>query len=250
MMDIPRMINKKSDHAFLTPAVVLKAMIYINILMFVISLIYSGRNMTISLNPFFAFTPSMDVLNFLGASGRLPIVKFEAWWSLVTANWLHGGLLHIIFNMLALRTVAPLVMEEFGVCRMFSIYTLTGISGFLLSYIGNVDLTIGASSGICGLIGALLFFGKSRGGEWGKLVYKQTTGWVVSLILVGFLMPNINNWSHAGGLFSGIFFGWMMGYDEKRKEIFFDRSLAFVFLSLTLWLLARSVINGFLLIFT
>ena len=72
------MINKKSDHAFLTPAVVLKAMIYINILMFVISLIYSGRNMTISLNPFFAFTPSMDVLNFLGASGRLPIVKFEA----------------------------------------------------------------------------------------------------------------------------------------------------------------------------
>ncbi len=243
------MMENKSAQTFLNPSAILKAMIFINIIMYVISLMYSGRNVIISLNPFYALTPSTDVLNFLGASGRLPIVKFEAWWSLITANWLHGGLLHIIFNMLALGTVAPLVMAEFGVCRMFSIYTLTGISGFLLSYIGNVYLTIGASSGLCGLIGALLFFGKSRGGEWGKLVYKQTTGWVLSLILFGFLMPNINNWSHAGGLFSGIFFGWVMGYREIRKENLFDRSLAFIFFLLTLWLLARSVIKGFFLIF-
>ncbi|MFA5902683.1 MAG: rhomboid family intramembrane serine protease [Desulfobacula sp.] len=244
------MTKNKPVHTFLTPTVVLRAMIYTNIFMYVISLLYSGRNMTISLNPLYAFTPSTDALNFLGASGRLPIVKFEAWWSLVTANWLHGGLLHIIFNMLALRTVAPLVMEEFGVCRMFSIYTLTGISGFLLSYIGNVYLTIGASSGLCGLIGALLFYGKSRGGEWGTLVYKQTTGWVLSLILIGFLMPNINNWSHAGGFFSGIFLGWLRGYEEKRKDNIFDRFLAFIFLVLTLWLLAKSVIKGFFLIFS
>jgi len=244
------MIDNRSERSFLTPAFVLKAMIYVNIFMYAVSLIYSGKNMIFSLNPFYALTPSMDVLNFLGASGRLPIVKFEAWWSLITANWLHGGLLHIIFNMLALRTVAPLVIQEFGICRMFSIYTLTGMTGFLLSYVGNVYLTIGASSGLCGLIGALLFFGKSRGGTWGKLVYKQTTGWVLSLILIGFLMPNINNWSHAGGLFSGIFFGWILGYTEKRKENGFDRSLALVFLSVTLWLLARSVINGFFLIFS
>ena len=71
----------------------------------------------------------------------------------------------------------------------------------------------------------------------------------MSLVLVGFLMTNINNWSHAGGLFSGIFFGWVMGYNEKRKENLFDRCLAFVFLALTLWLLGRSVLNGFFLIF-
>lgn len=242
-------MKNKPDQTFLTPGVVLKAMIYMNIIMYLISLIYSGSHIGLSLHPFYALTPSTDVLNFLGASGRLPIVKFEAWWSLVTANWLHGGLLHIIFNMLALRTVAPLVMDEFGVYRMFSIYTLTGIAGFLLSYIGNVYLTIGASSGLCGLIGALLYFGKSRGGEWGKLVFKQTTGWVVSLVLFGFLMPNINNWSHAGGFFSGLVFGWVLGYHEKRKENVFDRALALVFLALTLWLLARSVVKGFFLIF-
>ncbi len=243
------MIEKRDEQPLLTPAGVLKAIIYTNVFMYVVSLIYSGKNMTVSLNPFYAFTPTMDVLNFLGASGRLPIAGFEAWWSLVTANWLHGGLLHIIFNMLAMRTVAPLVMEEFGIYRMFSIYTLTGISGFLLSYFGNVYLTIGASSGLCGLIGALLFYGKSRGGEWDMLVYKQTTGWVLSLVFFGFLMPNINNWSHAGGLFSGIFFGWVLGYTEKRKENVFDRSLAALFFMITLWLLARSVINGFLLIY-
>jgi len=240
----------KSSHTFLTSAVLMKAMICANVIMFIISLIYSGKNITLSINPFYALTPSMDVLSFLGASGRFPIIKFEAWWSLITANWLHGGLLHILFNMMALRTVAPLVMQEYGLFRMFSIYTLTGAAGFLLSYFGNVYLTIGASSGLCGLIGAALYFGKSRGGQWGQLVYKQTSGWVVSLVLIGFLLPNINNWSHAGGLLSGIFFGWIMGYNEKRTENKFDRSLAVFFAGLTVWLLTKSVTQGFFLIYT
>ncbi|CCK80648.1 peptidase S54, rhomboid [Desulfobacula toluolica Tol2] len=245
-----RIIFKTFSNRVFTPALVLKTMICVNVIMFIISLIYSGKNIDLTLNPFYVLTPSMDVLNFLGASGRLPIVKFEAWWSLITANWLHGGLLHILFNMLALKTVAPLVMYEYGVCRMFTIYTLTGIAGFLLSYIGNVYLTIGASSGLCGLIGAALYFGKSRGGQWGQLVYKQTSGWVLSLVLIGFLMPNINNWGHAGGLISGVFLGWVLGYNDKRKENLLDKSLAVLFVCITTWLLARSVIRGFILIFT
>ncbi len=232
------------------PAAVLKAMIYVNIIMFVISLVYSGKNIIFTLNPFYLLTPSTDVLTFLGASGRLPIIRFNAWGSLITANWLHGGLLHILFNMLALRTVAPLVIQEFGIFRMFSIYTLTGVAGFLLSYFGNVMLTIGASAGLCGLIGASLYFGKSRGGQWGHMVYRQTSGWVVSLVLIGFLMPGINNWCHAGGLLSGIFLAWIMGYNDKRKENLFDKILGIFLALLTVWLLAKSVINGFVLIYT
>jgi len=142
------------------------------------------------------------------------------------------------------------VMKEFGMYRMFSIYTLTGIAGFLLSYFGNVYLTIGASSGLCGLIGATLFFGKSRGGQWGQLVYKQTIGWVVTLVLIGFLMPNINNWGHGGGLLSGIFFGWILGYNEKRMENTFDKALAIFFAVITSWLLLKSVVQGFSLIYS
>jgi rhomboid protease GluP len=233
----------------LTPILLLKGILYTNIFMFAISLIYSGRDMVMSLNPFFALTPSMDVLNFLGASGRIPIDHFQAWWSLINANWLHGSLLHIIFNMLALRTVAPLVIHEFGLFRMFSIYTISGAAGFYLSYLGNVPLTIGASSGLCGLIGALLYFGKSRGGEWGQRVYKQTSGWIVSLLLVGFLVPNINNWGHGGGLAAGIFFGWVLGYTDKRKENRLDKSMGLALMVFTALLLAHSVVQGFFLIF-
>ncbi len=239
-----------SKKTLLTPTLLLKGIIYTNLFLFVISLIYSGKNMVMSINPFYALTPSMDVLNFLGASGTIPIEHFHAWWSLITANWLHGSLLHILFNMLALRTVAPLVMNEFGLFRMFTIYTISGAAGFFLSYVGNVPLTIGASSGLCGLIGALLYFGKSRGGDWGQRVFKQTSGWIISLLLFGFLIPNINNWGHGGGLLGGIFLGWALGYNDTRKESGPDKVISLIFMGLTALLLVRSVVQGFFLIFT
>lgn len=232
-----------------TPPQVLKGIIYTNVVLFIISLILSGKATNMSLNPFFALTPAFDILNFMGASGRIPIDKYGAWWSLFTANWLHGSLLHILFNMLAIRTVAPLVMAEYGISRMFTIYTLSGAAGFYLSYLGNVPLTIGASSGLCGLIGALLYFGKSRGGPWGQLVYKQTSGWIVSLALIGFLLPNINNWGHGGGLLSGIALGWILRYNQQRAEGLLDRSAAMILAGLTLVLLVRPVVHGMILKF-
>lgn len=238
--------NKTFSH----PLIVLKAIIYTNIIMFVVSLIFSREHLQFSLNPLLFLTPSPLALEFLGATGKAIILKYGTWWSIITANWLHGGLLHILFNMLALRTLIPLVIKEFGVARMFSLYTLTGMAGFLLSYVGNVNLTIGASSGICGLIGALLYFGKSRGGQWGRSVYKETIGWVISLVLFGFIFSGIiNNWSHAGGLLSGIVLGWIFGYNEKRRENNFDKILAISFAFITVCLLSKAVIEGFLLIY-
>jgi rhomboid protease GluP len=233
-----------------TPPRVLKTIIYTNVVLFIISLVFSGRSMHTGLNPFNALSPAMDVLLFLGASGRLPIDAFQAWGSLITANWLHGSLLHIVFNMLALNTVAPLVMAEYGMFRMFTIYTLSGAAGFLLSVMGNVPVTIGASAGLCGLIGALLYFGRSRGGPWGQRVYQQTSGWIISLALIGFLLPNINNWGHAGGLVGGIALGWIFGYTDKRVEGPGDRILAIGLMGLTVLLLGRPVIKGFFLVFT
>lgn len=233
-----------------TPTRVLNTIIYTNVVLFIISLVFSGRSIHTGFNPFNALSPAMDILIFLGASGRLPIDAFQAWSSLITANWLHGSLLHIVFNMLAIKTVAPLVMAEYGMFRMFTIYTLSGAAGFLLSVMGNVPVTIGASSGLCGLIGALLYFGRSRGGPWGQRVYQQTSGWIISLALIGFLLPNINNWGHAGGLVGGIALGWILGYTDKRVEGSGDRVLAIGLMGLTALLLARPVIEGFLLIFS
>ena len=222
--------------------------VWTNVILFLVSLAFSGSGLGLTLNPFHLLAPSMESLTFLGASGTIPIDQYRAWWSLLTANWLHGSLIHILFNMMALRTVGPLVIREFGIARMFSIYTLAGIAGFYASYLGRVPLTIGASTGLCGLIGALLFFGKSRGGEWGRQVFAQTRSWIISLALIGFLVPNINNWGHGGGLVGGILAGMILGYNERRQENVLDRILALFLAVATGFFLVRSVAQGLVLI--
>jgi len=154
----------------------------------------------------------------LGAPEPLPIAAYGRWWTLITASFLHGGLLHIFFNMMALRQLAPFVLEEFGLNRFAILYLWTGAAGFFLSYLAGVPLTIGASASICGLIGAILYYGKSRGGFYGEQIYRQAMGWVVGLVLFGLFFPGINNWAHGGGLLSGIAIAFAVGYQERRAQ--------------------------------
>ncbi len=234
--------------SWLSPKRLLNILIITQIMVFVASLILSGKDVIFSFHPLRALAPSYDVLTFLGATGRYPILKFDSWWSLVTATWLHGSLLHIVFNMLALRNVAGLVNREFGASRMFVIFSLSGMIGFGVSFLGGVHTTLGASAGLCGLIGALWYFGRSRGGEWGLAVYRQTSGWLISLGLFGMFIPNIDNWGHAGGFLGGIVLGWLLQYSKNRKESLVDHTLAAVMGVATLFFLGRSVIQALILI--
>ncbi len=229
---------------------IVKYIIYVNAGIFIASLIISRREITFSLNPFTALSPSTNSLIFLGATGTIPINQYHEWWSLVAANWLHGSLMHIVFNMIALVETAPIVINEYGVHRMFIIYTLSGVFGFYLSYLAGVMVTIGASAAICGLIGAALFFGRSRGGTFGRAVFKQTSVWVVSIFLFGLLIPNINNYGHGGGLAAGIFFGWLFGYNEKTKENNLHRILSVSCMLLTGIILIWALISAFSLVFS
>ena len=232
----------------ISESTILKTIIYTNICFFIVSLIASGRNISFTLNPFTALTPSTKSLVFLGASGTIPINVYHEWWSLITANFLHGSLLHIIFNMLALHQVGSLVSSVYGKYRMFSIFIITGISGFYLSYLAGIEVTIGASAGVCGLIGATLYYGKSRGGSFGETIYKQTMGWVIFIILFGILIPNVNNWGHGGGLISGILLGWFLGYNEKSSENITHKILAWIFILLTFCSLIWSLVFYFILL--
>ena len=218
-------------------------MIWINVVMYAVSLLFS-RGLHFTLNPLNALAPSSDALIFLGASGTMALAYTQDWTSIFIANWLHGSLLHILFNMLALRTLAPLAAKEFGLYRMLSIYILSGAGGFFLSCLGGVPLTIGASAGLCGLIGALFYFGWSRGGSWGKMVFDQTKSWIFSLVLIGLILPNINNWGHGGGFAAGFILAFFFGYEERRKSGSID-ILACSGMSLfTLLLLFRSIFQG------
>jgi len=219
----------------------IQAVIATNVAMFMISLLLSRGGIGISGNPLLLLSPGSRGLLLLGSTGTYPIDHFHRWWTLVAASYLHGGILHIGFNMAAFWQIAPLVIREYGVHRMFSIYTLAGVGGFLVSYLAGVGQTIGASAAICGLIGALLYYGKHRGGNYGQAVYRQVGGWAISIAIFGIVIPGINNWAHGGGMVAGILLGLMMGYQERRKETVADRLLG------NLCLLATAAILGWAL---
>lgn len=194
----------------------LKTIIGINVAFFVFSLILSSGRMGMS--PFAFLSPDNRSLLLLGATGTIPIVDLHRWWTLVSASYLHGSLLHLVFNLIALWQIGPLIIQEYGLARMFTIYTLGGIGGFLLSYLAGVPFTIGSSAAVCALIGAALHYGKDRGGIYGRQVYRQVGGWALGIFAFGLLVPGINNWAHAGGMAAGYLCGLLLGYQEKRRE--------------------------------
>jgi rhomboid protease GluP len=156
------------------------------------------------------FSPSTRALFLFGASGRIPVVGYDRWWTVVTAGWLHAGILHIFFNMLWIRQLAPPTSEMYGASRMIIIYTIAGIVGFTAStlagifihlpLIGGAGFTVGASAPIFGLLGALMHYGKRTGSS---IVGDQAKSWAVMLFIFGFIFPGVDNWAHAGGFAGG-----------------------------------------------
>jgi rhomboid protease GluP len=234
----------------------IKAIIYTNVGFYVLALLLDPRGFSFSMNPLNFLSPASNSLFILGATGRYPIDQIwpnitglpgVGWLTLITANFLHGSLLHILFNMLVLRQLGQLTITEFGIYRMLIIYLTSGVGGFYLSYLAGVPFTIGASAAVCGLIGALIYFGKARGGVYGNMVYRQIGGWAIGLIIIGFL-PGINNWGHAGGFLTGIGVAFLVGYQERRPETFAHKAIAGVGTLVTLAVLAASA--GFAVFYT
>lgn len=218
---------------------VIKAIISANVLYFALSLLLGGIGGLLS--------PGQSGLMRLGATGTFPIDQFGKYWTLISANYLHSGILHLVFNLMALKQIAPWVSNEYGSSRMFSIYTLGGVIGFLVSYLAGVAFTIGASAAVCSLIGSLLYYGKSRGGAYGSSVYREVSGWVVSLFIFGLIFPGINNWGHGGGILGGIICGALLGYNERRREGAFDQALALLCGVATVGVLAWAAVRAILL---
>ncbi len=226
----------------------LKTLIGVNVAMYIISLLISARSTNVSFNPFFFLSPDNRSLLLLGASGYIPIDRLHRWWSLISANYLHGSILHIFFNMIALRQLGPLVLQEYGNYRMFIIYTLSGVVGFFVSYLAGVTFTIGASAAVCGLIGAALYFGKSRGGVYGQTVYRQIGGWAIGIFLFGFLVPAINNWAHGGGMLAGAALGYLLGYQEQRREKYSHKIAALCCVIITALVLLWAIFSSLYLL--
>jgi rhomboid protease GluP len=223
---------------------VIKWIIYVNVALYLISLLIYPWSSGRTLNPFALLSPSNNGLLLLGATGTIPIDRLGRWWTLISANYLHGGIFHILFNMIAFRQIAPLIIQEYGASRLLILYTLSGVTGFFVSYLAGIPLTIGASAAVCGLIGAALYYGKSRGGLYGQTVFKQIGGWALGIFIFGLLMPGINNWGHGGGILSGALFGMLLGYGERVKERLFHKIIAGACIIITILILVWAVGTG------
>jgi rhomboid protease GluP len=220
------------------------AIIYVNIGMYIFSLLLNPISSGLSLNPFALLSPGDKSLLLLGATGTVPIDRLHRWWTLIAANYLHGGIFHILFNMIAFRQLGPFVLREYGAYRMFVIYTLSGVLGFFISYLAGVSFTIGASASVCGLIGATLYYSKSRGGIYGQALFRQIGGWAISIFIFGLLMPGINNWGHGGGILFGIILGYLLGYQDRVKEGLLHSILAGMCGLITVLVLAWAIFSS------
>jgi rhomboid protease GluP len=195
--------------------------------------------------PLELLAPSNIALYRLGMAGA---VAWDAgrWWTLITAIYLHGGILHIVFNLLWIRQLGPAVETLYGRARLAVIFTVAGATGFLVSDWAGVPFTIGASGSIFGLLGAMVAYGRQRGGAFGSMVLRQYGQWALVLFVFGFFMAGVNNLAHAGGFAGGLATGVMFGSAERRAEGRIDQLLLLAAVAVTVLAFALALYQGFL----
>ncbi|MFQ5741946.1 MAG: rhomboid family intramembrane serine protease [Acidobacteriota bacterium] len=184
---------------------------------YVLSLLLDPRTALRLRNPFDFLSPSGPALNALGMTGAYAW-HLGRWWTLFTAIYLHGSLLHILFNLLWINQLAPAVEGVYGRQRLIVIFTAAGVLGFVVSNWVGIAFTIGASGSIFGLLGAMVHYGRSRGGTFGLMVFRQYGQWALVLFVLGFLMAGVNNFAHAGGFIGGYLAAMALGHTEQQRE--------------------------------
>jgi rhomboid protease GluP len=189
------------------------------IVLYVLSLLLSREAMP-------TLSPTTEILFLLGASGAAPVFEYGRWWTLLTAGWLHGNLLHIFFNVLWIRQLAPAIAEIYGPARMIIIYTIGSIMGFAISsmageylwwmpvfFLRGAQLTVGASAAIFGLLGAAVYYGRRSGSSAASQTGLQ---YALMLGIFGLIFPGVDNYAHAGGFLGGYIAGLVL--DPLRPE--------------------------------
>ena len=196
-------------------------------------------------SPFDMLSPSDRALVRLGMAGAAPWAA-GWWWTLLTGVYLHGSLLHIVFNLLWVRQLAPAVEQLFGRARLIVIYTAAGVLGFALSNLVGIRFTLGASGAVFGLLGAMVAYGRTRGGAFGVAVLRQYGQWALFIFIASFFLAGVNNWGHAGGFAGGYLTALAFGHLERRPERGLDRLAALGAVGLTVLSFALAIWNGFL----
>jgi rhomboid protease GluP len=200
---------------------------------------------------FSLLSPGTEAQFLFGASGSLPVFGFDRWWTVLSAGWLHGGLLHIGFNLYWVKQLSPAVAHLFGPGRSVLIFLGSSVvgfgatsiagqfGGFLPSFLTGATITVGASAAIFGWLGALIYYGRRTGSS---SLSQQMLSFAVPLFVLGLLLPMVDNWAHLGG-FGG---GWLLArwLDPLRPERIDHVIAAVVGYLLSLVAVVVSVLHG------
>ena len=168
-----------------------------------------------------------ETLYRLGASYGQSVFLGHQWYRLVTATFLHGGLIHIAFNMMVLMDLGPIVEEVYGSARYLFAYVLMGAVGFFFSALTG-HFSIGASGAILGLVGILIALTTKRGGMMMREMRSRLISWVVTIFLIGFLFSSLrtDNAAHLGGLVAGFVIGKI--YSDRLPQPGPERTRAYL----------------------
>lgn len=150
-----------------------------------------------------------------------PAIREGQTYRLLTGVFLHGGIVHLLFNCYALYVIGPQVENFLGRFKFLAIYLVAGISGALFSMIFGNYASVGASGAIFGLMGALVYFGYHYRVYLGNVVKSQIIPLILLNLLLGFMMSGIDNFAHIGGLIGGTLMSIALGI--KDKSSWFER---------------------------
>ncbi|HEX3762193.1 MAG TPA: rhomboid family intramembrane serine protease [Kofleriaceae bacterium] len=151
-------------------------------------------------------SPSGTLLRDLG--GHWSAVTAAEPWRLVTSVFLHAGLWHLGFNLLAIATIGPRIEALYGRLTMLMLFVVTGVLANLGSDVMGLDgVGIGASGGVMGLVGVAVGYGQRLGTGAGRALRDDMLKWAAYTLVFGFWI-HADNWAHGYGLVLGAGFGY------------------------------------------
>lgn len=146
------------------------------------------------------------------------LVRLGEYYRLFTSAFIHIDIVHFLCNAYALYVVGNLAESYYGKLKFTLIYVVSAITASLLSIAMSSSLSIGASGAIFGLMGALLYFGYHYRVYFGNVIINKVLPVVILNLFIGFMIPNIDNFAHIGGLIGGFLVSKAVGINSKDKK--------------------------------
>lgn len=185
----------------------------------VITPILIAINVLVFLSLYILGNGSEDVATLVTFGANIQsLVKAGEVWRLFTSMFLHIGIIHLLANMYALWVIGRQIENFLGKTKYILIYLGSGILGSLISVSVNTGVSAGASGAIFGLMGALLYFGYHYRLYLGTVLKSQVIPVILLNIIIGFMLPGIDNFAHVGGLVGGYFLTMALGVPGKSHK--------------------------------